>query len=49
MEFNHGLELLQLCEATGLPISQIMKKEKQSFLEFQRKRLIRKWRRHWRL
>ena len=28
MEFNHGIELLQLCEKTGLPISQIMKKKR---------------------
>ena len=31
MEFNHGLELLQLCEATGLPISQVMKKREAEF------------------
>lgn len=31
MEFNHGLELLQLCEATGLSISQIMKKRETEF------------------
>lgn len=31
MEFNHGLELLQLCETTGLPISQIMKKREAEF------------------
>lgn len=31
MEFNHGLELLQLCEATGLTISQIMKKREAEF------------------
>lgn len=31
MEFNHGLELLQLCEATDLPISQIMKKREAEF------------------
>lgn len=31
MEFNHGLELLQLCEATGLTISQIMKKREAGF------------------
>ena len=31
MEFNHGLELLQLCSTTGLPISQIMKKREAEF------------------
>ena len=31
MEFNHGLELLQLCSTTGLPISQIMKKREAGF------------------
>ena len=31
MEFNHGIELLQLCEKTGLPISQIMKKREAVF------------------
>ena len=31
MEFNHGIELLQLCEETGLPISQIMKKREAEF------------------
>ena len=34
MEFNNGAELLELCQETGFPISQIMKKERQSFLRF---------------
>lgn len=31
MEFNHGIELLKLCEETGLPISQVMKKREAAF------------------
>ena len=38
MEFNHGIELLQLCEKTGLPISQIMKKERRYFPALRKKK-----------
>ncbi|MEF2877671.1 MAG: L-serine ammonia-lyase, iron-sulfur-dependent, subunit alpha [Blautia sp.] len=31
MDFNHGTELLKLCEETGLPISQVMKKREVEF------------------
>ena len=31
MEFNNGAELLELCQETGFPISQIMKKREAEF------------------
>ena len=31
MEFNNGAELLELCQETGFPISQIMKKRGRVF------------------
>ena len=31
MEFNNGAELLELCQKTGFPISQIMKKREAEF------------------
>lgn len=31
MEFNNGAELLELCQETGFPISQIMKKREEEF------------------
>ena len=44
MEFNNGAELLKLCQETGFPISQIMKKREAEFSRISEEEVEKKMR-----
>ena len=49
MEFNHGTELLELCEKNKMPISLVMKKREAEFSGITEEEVEKKMRKAWKI
>ena len=49
MEFNHGTELLELCEKNKMPISLAMKKREAEFSGITEEEVEKKMRKAWKI